>query len=101
MATLGVNMTSKEPEYGWADIKPTIRHKDPLFGYSERAYQLASRYVDEGRDQDDIDRMNWLGRELDGLARTDGECECRPDPRGDHLCRVCKAILELFHAEAE
>jgi hypothetical protein len=98
MTVLGVNMTTKDPTYGWADIKPTIHARDPFFDLAERMYRRASELVDEGADQIEIDSVNDLAKELEDIARDHhAECECRPD--SDLLCRTCKAMAQAMNLE--
>lgn len=98
MTTLGVNMTTKDREYGWADIKPTIHARDPFFELAERMYKRASQLVDEGADQVEINSVNDLAKELEEIARDHNtECECRPD--GASLCRTCRAMARAMDLE--
>lgn len=54
MTTLGVNVSTQDPTYGWADIKPFGRMNPPKISAAEsrarQLYQLYDRLVDQAID---------------------------------------------------
>jgi hypothetical protein len=90
------NMTEREPEKGWADIKPTPHPQNILFTLSIIAWKLASKMVDDERDWDDIARMQETASSLEDLARSGVECNCILP---EQSCKLCRTVTRLIYDE--
>lgn len=93
MAVFGINATDKEPTVGWSNIQPTIHPQNTLITLSLAAWRLAGKMVDDGKDWDDIARMQEIASKLEDLAHE--ECDCLPN----HDCKLCKAVASLIYDE--
>jgi len=91
--TLGIDMTSNEPEKGWPDTTPTIHPQNHILALALSAWKIASQMVDEHRDWDDIARMQETASILEDLANE--ECTCTPN----YDCTLCKAVASLIYDE--
>lgn len=88
-----LNMTDKDCEYGWADIKPARHPINIMKTLALSAWKLASKMVDDCRDWDEIKEMQEIATELDKLANDD--CTCTPRQE----CRVCNLTAKLIYNE--
>ena len=89
------NMGENEPKTGWDGVKPSPHPINTLYALSLSAWKLASKMVDDGRDWDDIKRMQETAVELEKYARTGGECTCFLPSQSCPICRAaCRVIYE-------
>ncbi len=93
MSVLGINMTDKEPVVGWESILPHARPQNRLWDLSIKAWEIASRMVDEHRGWDEIGNMQAVAIELETLARNEDDCTCTPLCD----CHVCNAVARLMN----
>lgn len=90
------NMTENENTKGWESITPTRRPINRLRVLSLAAWKLAALMVDEGREWDEIKRMQDTAQELEDLANRDAECHCILP---EQSCDVCRATARYIYNE--
>lgn len=95
MTALSIDCSTRDKEYGWADVKPTHHPLDPIKIYALQAWKYVSLMVDDQADQSDIDEMINTAQELEAMARDGTDCTC--NPRTD--CRLCAAIARMIYAD--
>ncbi len=89
------NMGEREPITGWEGVQPSIHPINRLYALSLSAWKLASKMVDDGRDLDDIEKMQATAVELEKYARMGEECTCFLPNQSCPICRaVCRVIYE-------
>lgn len=93
--TLGINMTDKDPTVGWEAIQPHVHPQNRLLALSLSAWKLSAKMVDEGRDWDEIDRIQKAAEDLERMAYGDKDCTCVPDQD----CKLCDVIARLLYDE--
>jgi hypothetical protein len=87
------NMTERDPVNGWESITPTLHPQNTLLTLSLAAWKLSQKMVDDGRDWDDITRMQQTAVDLERLMHED--CTCTPI----NECEVCKVVSRLIYDE--
>jgi hypothetical protein len=95
MAVLSIDMTTRDKETTWADVTHTIHPIDQNMEWSVKAYNLAAEMIDAGFDQDEIEQMQNVGRELNLMSRLEAECTCTPR----HNCHLCDLVAAVLYYE--
>ena len=88
------NMSEKDPVNGWEGVKPSIHPINRLYALSLSAWKISAQMIDDGRDYEDIKRMQDTAVELEKYARFGEECTCTPR---DYTCKICAAIARIIY----